>query len=512
SIRSRATAIAARSAATISSSAPTRVNTERLWSSSLWTSSSRARAEIAAAIASTVARSRPSEKFGTASSGSIGRQPTLRLDDRPQVVVPLARLARARPVPLPRLRRGRLPARVASRPRAGNGTARLHVRPGSRRRRGRGAAAVARPRRPDAPPLARARGRRVLRDLLLRLGDALLPRPGADRPRRPDPGAARAGALRVLAGLGARAAAAAAHRHGRRARAAPAPRPYVADPVRRRALRARRRDRDPAPASVRRERLAQRASQPRAPGEGNSRRPQRARAALAVRAHEHRDAAAVVAREAVALVERLARRARDEGDDRPAGRTLEEKLEDRGADPAPLRLRHDDDIPDGGVEGSVVEQPADPDDLAVLPRHDVPRQSERRAEGRLVAVDAPPADGLAQPQVVGRGELRLRLELGHPRSCWTRPRQSKSSQTSATRPPSIREIVVCVQVNAAPLGSMPWKGAPVCVQLNVTWSATRSPSAIWRSTAHERSGKAASQTFSSACAIPSRPRFSSPQM
>ena len=62
----------------------------------------------ASPIASIVARSRPSEKFGTASSGSIGSDPTLHAGDRPQVLVPLARLARARPRPLPRLRRGRL--------------------------------------------------------------------------------------------------------------------------------------------------------------------------------------------------------------------------------------------------------------------------------------------------------------------------------------------------------------------------------------------------------------------
>ena len=46
---------------------------------------------------------------------------------------------------------------------------------------------MARPRRPDAPPLARARGGRVLRDVLLRLGDAVLSGPrrsGAATARR----------------------------------------------------------------------------------------------------------------------------------------------------------------------------------------------------------------------------------------------------------------------------------------------------------------------------------------
>src|SRR6188472_3616114 len=60
----------ASSDATSSSPVPTRVKTERLWSSSAWTSSSRAPPErSAAASASIVARSRPSEKFGTDSRG-----------------------------------------------------------------------------------------------------------------------------------------------------------------------------------------------------------------------------------------------------------------------------------------------------------------------------------------------------------------------------------------------------------------------------------------------------------
>jgi SAM-dependent methyltransferase len=57
----------------MSSSSPTSVNTDRLWSPSECTSSNSARADSAFASASIVARSRPSEKFGTASSGSIER-------------------------------------------------------------------------------------------------------------------------------------------------------------------------------------------------------------------------------------------------------------------------------------------------------------------------------------------------------------------------------------------------------------------------------------------------------
>src|SRR5579862_8405938 len=148
----------------------------------------------------------------------LARRPTLRGRDLPEVGLPLARVARARPLPLPRVRGSRLSTRVPPRPRARHRAARLPLRPGARCGRGRRAAAVARPRRPDASPLARARGGRVLLALLLRLGDALLSRPGADRPRRPDADSAGAGALRLLARLGARAAPAAADRQRRRAR------------------------------------------------------------------------------------------------------------------------------------------------------------------------------------------------------------------------------------------------------------------------------------------------------
>src|SRR4029450_3005624 len=60
--------------------------------------------------------------------------------------------------------------------------------------------------------------------LPLRLGHALLSGQGAERPRRPHSDAARAGALRVLAQLGARAHPAASDRARRRARRAAAPR------------------------------------------------------------------------------------------------------------------------------------------------------------------------------------------------------------------------------------------------------------------------------------------------
>ena len=98
----------------------------------------------------------------------------------------------------------------------------------SGRRRGSSrarSAALARPRRADAAPLAPARRGRVLRDLLLRLGHALLPGPAPRGPRRPDADAARAGALLVLARMGASPPAPRARRHRRRPRSSPAARP-----------------------------------------------------------------------------------------------------------------------------------------------------------------------------------------------------------------------------------------------------------------------------------------------
>src|SRR5512133_3829244 len=70
SIRPFASSIPPKSESTSSASEPTSVKTDRLWSASAWTSSSRACAPSAAPIASIVSRLRPSEKFGTDSSGS----------------------------------------------------------------------------------------------------------------------------------------------------------------------------------------------------------------------------------------------------------------------------------------------------------------------------------------------------------------------------------------------------------------------------------------------------------
>ena len=110
------------------------------------------------------------------SSRATGSSPSARDE-----ALPLARLAPARQPPLPGLRRGRLPPRVAAGRRGPRRPARVPLRPGARRRRGRGGPPVARPRRPDAPRLARARRGRVLRDVLLRRGHALLPGQGAVR-------------------------------------------------------------------------------------------------------------------------------------------------------------------------------------------------------------------------------------------------------------------------------------------------------------------------------------------
>src|SRR5882757_11287633 len=105
--------------------------------------------------------------------------------DRAQVDLSLDRLAPARYVAVPCLRRGGLPDRIAAGARTVRRAARVSVRPGARHRRGPGAAALARPRRPEAATLARARGGRVLRHVLLRLGHPLLSGPHADGPRRP---------------------------------------------------------------------------------------------------------------------------------------------------------------------------------------------------------------------------------------------------------------------------------------------------------------------------------------
>ena len=161
---------------------------------------------------------------------------------------------------LPRVRRGRLSARVAAgRSRAGRRPARVPARPGAGRRRGRRAPPVARPRRPDAAALARARRGRVLRDVLLRLGHALLPGGRRRAAATATPTAARAGALRVLARVGAPAPAARADRHGRRARGAAAARRHERSPSASASATSSTATRScPAPAPLGRERLAQR--------------------------------------------------------------------------------------------------------------------------------------------------------------------------------------------------------------------------------------------------------------
>ena len=124
--------------------------------------------------------------------------------------LPLARLAPARQPRLPRLRRGRLPARVAPGRRAGTPAS---ARTCSARRRASSRA------RSGGPWRGRA-GQTLRRWLELDEDEfyatfycasvtRCYPGPRAVRPRRPDADAARAGALRVLARLGAAAAAAA---------------------------------------------------------------------------------------------------------------------------------------------------------------------------------------------------------------------------------------------------------------------------------------------------------------
>src|SRR5215213_9073918 len=182
--------------------------------------------------------------------------------DAAALVVSLLRIPPARPRGLPGLRRGRLPARVAARDRAVLRPARVHLRPGPGLRRRVRAAPVARSRGTHTPALASARRGRVLRDVLLRFGHALLSGQGAVRAGRPDADLARAGALCVLAPLGAEADRAAPDRHGRRACRTPAARSGERVGLRRQELHARARDRDPASAPLGSERLAQRPGQP----------------------------------------------------------------------------------------------------------------------------------------------------------------------------------------------------------------------------------------------------------
>src|SRR5688572_32180438 len=139
---------------------------------------------------------------------AAGGTPTPYPRDTPQIQVPLARLPPARQPCLPFLRRGRLSARVAPGGRGAAGPAGDDRRPGARRRRRPRAPPLARPRRPDAPRLARAGRGGLLRDLLLRLRDALLSREAPVGARRPGGDASGAGPVLVLARLGAQTAAA----------------------------------------------------------------------------------------------------------------------------------------------------------------------------------------------------------------------------------------------------------------------------------------------------------------
>src|SRR5205085_11157245 len=114
----------------------------------------------------------------------------------------------------------------------------------------------------DPAPLARARRRLLLQPLLLGVGHALLSRARAVGARRPHADAARAGAVRVLARLGARAPAPEADRDRGRARVAPPARASEAHRVHRCALRAGGSAGDSTAASVGGEQLAEPGSEP----------------------------------------------------------------------------------------------------------------------------------------------------------------------------------------------------------------------------------------------------------
>src|SRR5204863_1046894 len=194
------------------------------------------------------------------------------------LLVPFASVARARPSSLPSVRRGGTSARVAAGGRAAPRPARIPLRAGAWQPGGPRAPSVARARRPDAALVARARRRRVLRDVLLRLGHALLPRQARLGSRRPHAHAGGAEPLLALARVGARDSPAAADRDGRRPRGTAAARNTDGDRMRWQAVRAPSRcRRDSAAPSLRRERLAQHAGQPGARRARRGPRPRRAR-------------------------------------------------------------------------------------------------------------------------------------------------------------------------------------------------------------------------------------------
>src|SRR5207244_517722 len=111
-------------------------------------------------------------------------------------------------------------------------------------------------------------GGRVLRDVLLRGRDPLLPRALARRLRGPRAEPPGAGAVLVLVRLGAEAPASRADRHRRGSRHGPARPATWARRLHRQRLRVRRRARDPASPPVRREPLAERSREPGAPRGG----------------------------------------------------------------------------------------------------------------------------------------------------------------------------------------------------------------------------------------------------
>ena len=135
----------------------------------------------------------------------------------PGTALPDDSLTRARPAPLSAVCGSRLSDRVGARRPRHRGATRLPLRAGARHRGGCRRSPVARPRRPNPAALARARRGGVLRHLLLRIRDPLLPRPGR-QPRRPGADPCRAAALQLLAHGGAAAPSSRARDHGRRAR------------------------------------------------------------------------------------------------------------------------------------------------------------------------------------------------------------------------------------------------------------------------------------------------------
>ena len=157
------------------------------------------------------------------SSGSTAR--TLGPVTAEALLVPLARLARARPARLPRLRRGRASARVAARARAAARPARVPLRPGAGIQEG----VERRPWRGRAGQTLRRWLELDEDEFYATFHCASVTRcyPGRARvgPRRPHADARGAAALRVLARAGAALLRPRLDRHRRRARGAQPARP-----------------------------------------------------------------------------------------------------------------------------------------------------------------------------------------------------------------------------------------------------------------------------------------------